>query len=92
MGENPLQNFRHFDGLTEAWELQKTGLVVVGEEMYKLELWHSFSNPDIAYYVHIFEMKDGIWRKMKDAPFAEGPEADIAMGTAMSFLSERAAA
>ena len=92
MEENSLKNFRRFEGLTEAWELSKTGLVVVREKMYKLELWHSVSNPDIPFYVHIFEMQDGVWRKMKDAPFAEGPEADIALGTAMSFLSEKAAA
>jgi hypothetical protein len=92
MGENPLKNFRHFDGITEAWELQRTGLVVVNDTRYKLELWHSYANPDIPYYVHIFELMNGVWTKLPDAPFSEGLEADIALSTAMSFLSEKAAA
>jgi hypothetical protein len=92
MAENPLKNFRRFDGLTEAWELQRTGLVVINETKYKLEVWHSYSNPDIAYYVHIFELIDGTWKTVPDAPFSEGPEAEIALSTAMSFLSEKAAA
>jgi hypothetical protein len=92
MGENPLKNFRHFDGITEAWELHRTGLVVVNDTRYKLELWHSYANPDIPYYVHIFELMNGVWTKLPDAPFSEGLEADIALSTAMSFLSEKAAA
>ncbi len=92
MPENPLQNFRHFQGITEAWELVKTGIIVVNNETYKLELWHSHSNPDTPYYVPIFIMQDGAWRKWADAPFSEGPEPDIALSTAMAFLSEKAAA
>ena len=92
MGENPLKNFRHFEGITEAWELVKTGIVVVNETMYKLELWHSHSNPDVPYYVPIFVMQDGVWKKWEDAPFSEGPEPDIALSTAMAFLSEKTAA
>lgn len=92
MGENPLKNYRHFDGITEAWELQRTCLVVVNDTGYKLEVWHSYSNPDIPYYVHIFELVDGVWRKIPEAPISEGPEAEIALSTAMSYLSEKAAA
>ena len=92
MGENPLKNFRHFDGINEAWELYRTGLVVANDTKYKLEVWHSYSNPDIPYYVHIFELIDGVWKTVPNAPFTEGPEADIALSSAMAFLSERAAA
>lgn len=92
MEKNPLQDYRRFDGITEALELLKTGLVVVKETMYKLELWHSYSNPDIPYYVHIFAMEDGVWRKVPDAPISESLEPDIALSTAMAFLSERATA
>jgi hypothetical protein len=47
---NPLEYFRNFPNINEAWELVKTGLVVIEEKLYRLELWHSYSNPDIAYY------------------------------------------
>lgn len=92
MPENPLKNFRHFEGITEAWELVKTGIIVVNNELYKLELWHSHANPDTPYYVPIYIMQDGVWRKWADAPFAEGLEPEIALSTAMAFLSEKAAA
>ena len=31
--ENPLQNFRSYPRINEAWELQKTGLVVIDEAL-----------------------------------------------------------
>jgi hypothetical protein len=92
MPDNPLKNFRHFEGITEAWELIKTGIIVANGKTYKLELWHSHSNPDLPYYVPIFIMQDGIWKKWAEAPLSEGLEPEIALSTAMAFLSENAAA
>ncbi|HZR30965.1 MAG TPA: hypothetical protein VFA76_03810 [Terriglobales bacterium] len=89
--ENPLQNFRSYPGINEAWELQKTGLVVMDEVLYKLELWHSISNPDVPYYVAVYVKENGVWHQMQDAPFATGPTGDDALGAAMASLSERAA-
>ena len=89
---NPLEYFRNFPNINEAWELVKTGLVVIEEKLYRLELWHSYSNPDIAYYVSIFIQQDGVWRRMPDPPFAVGLSGDEALGAAMAFLSENTAA
>lgn len=92
MAENVLKQYRQYSGITEAWELVRTGMVVINNTMYKLELWHSHSNPDIPYYVPVYVQQDGVWKRMEDAPFAEAPDPEIAMGTAMAFLSERLAA
>lgn len=92
MAENALKDYRKYEGITEAWELVRTGLVVIRDTMYKLELWHSHSNLDIPYYVPVYVDDGGVWRRMNDAPFSAAPDPEIAMGTAMAFLSERAAA
>ena len=92
MSTSALADFRCFNGITEAWELNQTGLVVLAGEMYKLELWHSHSNPDIPYYVSIHVQQDGIWRRMPDPPFPVALTGDEAMRTAMAFLAERKAA
>ena len=92
MSENAFADFRMFPLISEAWELQRTGLVIINEELYKLELWHSFSNPDIPYYVSISIQKDGVWKRMPDPPFATGREGDQAFRDAMAFLTERLAA
>jgi len=89
--ENPLQNFRSYPRINEAWELQKTGLVVIDEVLYKMELWHSISNPDVPYYVAVYVKEDGLWKQMQDAPFATGLSGHDALGAAMACLSERAA-
>lgn len=87
-----LQDFRTFPGISEAWELVQTGLVVIRETAYRLELWHSYSNPDIPYYVSIYVQQDGVWKKMQDSMFPIGLDADSTMREAMAFLSERLAA
>lgn len=92
MSKSPLADFRSFSGISEAWELVQTGLIVLGGEMYKLEAWHSHSNPDIPYYVSIHIQQDGVWRRMPDPPFTVAMSADDAMRTAMAFLAERQAA
>jgi hypothetical protein len=87
-----LQDYRNYQGITEAWELVKTGVVVIREQLYRLELWHSFSNPDIAYYVSVYVQQDGVWKKMSDPIFPIGLDANETMSAAMAFLSERMAA
>ena len=89
---NPLEFFRNFPGINEAWELVRTSLVVIEEKLYRLELWHSYSNPDISYYVSICIQQDGVWRRMPDPPFSVGLSGDEALGAAMAFLSENPAA
>jgi hypothetical protein len=89
MAENALEDFRSFAGITESWELMKTGLVVVGGNSYRLELWHSYSNPDIPYYVSTYVQENGVWRKMPDQSFPIAPSGDEALRTAMAFLVER---
>jgi hypothetical protein len=51
MSDNAFEDFRLFPPISEAWELMRSGLVIIKEELYKLELWHSYTNPDIPYYV-----------------------------------------
>jgi hypothetical protein len=87
-----LEEFRNYPGITESWELIKTGIIVIREQLYRLELWHSFSNPDIAYYVSVYVLQDGMWKKMSDPIFPIGLDANQTMGRAMAFLSERLAA
>ncbi|HVH87186.1 MAG TPA: hypothetical protein VM912_10700 [Terriglobales bacterium] len=89
---NSLEDFRNFPGITEAWELIKTGVIVIREQMYRLELWHSYSNPDIAYYVSVYIQADGVWKKMPDPIFPIGLDGEQTMREAMAFLSERMAA
>lgn len=90
--DNALKDFRNYPGITEAWELVKTGVVVIKEQLYRLELWHSYSNPDIAYYVSVYVQENGVWKKMTDPIFPIGLDADQTMREAMAFLSERLAA
>ena len=90
--DNALEDFRNFPGISESWELVKTGVVVIREQFYRLELWHSYSNPDIAYYVSVYIQQDGMWKKMSDPIFPIGLDADQTMREAMAFLSERLAA
>ncbi len=90
--QNALEDFRMFPSITEAWELLKTGLIVSNESKYRLELWHSYSNPDIPYYVAIYIQTDGVWKRMPDPPFPTGLDGDQTLREAMAFLSERAAA
>jgi len=90
--DNGLEDFRNFPGITEAWELVKTGVVVIREQLFRLELWHSYSNPDIAYYVSVYIQQDGLWKKMSDPIFPIGLDGDQTMREAMAFLSERMAA
>ena len=92
MADNALQDFRCFEGITEAWELVKTGLVVVANTSYKLELWHSYSNPDIPYYVATYQQDEGVWRKLPDRDFPIALSGDEALRTAMAFLAEKHAA
>ncbi|HSM85689.1 MAG TPA: hypothetical protein VLT16_06035 [Candidatus Limnocylindrales bacterium] len=92
MSNNALEDYRKFTGITEAWELERTGLVVIREELYKLELWHSYSNPDLAYYVAVHIQEKGIWKTVSDPPFATGRNGDEALRDAMVFLTERLAA
>jgi len=90
--DNALEDFRCFPGISESWELIKTGVVVIRGQMYRLELWHSHSNPDIPYYVSTYIQQDGMWKKMSDPIFPIGLDADQTMREAMAFLSERLAA
>jgi hypothetical protein len=92
MSDNAFADFRLFPAISEAWELTRSGLVIIREEMYKLELWHSYANPDIPYYVSISIQKNGTWTRMPDPPFAVGRDADQALRDAMAFLTERLAA
>lgn len=92
MSDNAIKDFRMFPGITEAWELVRTGLIVIKEELYKLELWHSYSNPDVPYYVAIYIQEKGAWKRISDPPFASGRNGDEALRDAMVFLSERLAA
>ena len=87
-----LEEFRSFPGITEAWQLIQTGVVVIREQMYRLELWHSYSNADIPYYVSVYTLDNGVWKKMSDPIFPIGLDADQTMREAMAFLSERLAA
>ena len=87
-----LEDYRKFPGITEAWELVKTGVVVIREQLYRLELWHSYSNLDIPYYVSVYIQQDGVWKKMPDPIFPIGLDAEQTMREAMAFLSERLAA
>ena len=89
---NSLKDFRNFPGITEAWELIKTGVVIIREQMYRLELWHSYSNPDIPYYVSVYVQEDGVWKRMQDPIFPIGLDAEQTLREAMAFLSERLAA
>ena len=84
-------DYRMFPGVSEAWELERTGLIVIREQLYKLELWRSFSNADIPYYVSISVQNDGVWQRMADPPFATGRSGDQAIRDAMVFVTERAA-
>lgn len=88
---NTLADYRTFAGVAESWELVRTGLIVVSGTMYRLELWHSYSNADIPYYVSIYTDHDGVWRRMADAPFPIAPSGEEAMRSAMAFLTQRAA-
>ncbi len=89
---NALQDFRCFAGITEAWELKRTGLIVVRDTYYKLELWHSYSNLDVPYYVAVYVRENGLWRHMPDQPFAVAPDGEQALRTAMDFLVKDEAA
>ena len=90
--DHALKDFRNFPGITEAWELIRSGMVVIREQMFRLELWHSHSNPDIPYYVCVYTLDNGLWKKMSDPIFPIGLDADQTMREAMAFLSERLAA
>jgi hypothetical protein len=87
-----LEDFRMFPGILESWELTRTGLIRIREELYKLELWHSYSNPDIPFYVAIYVQENGVWRRMSDPPFSISADGDQALREAMAFLAERLAA
>ena len=87
-----LEDFRNYPGITESWELVKTGVIVIREQKYRLELWHSFSNPDIAYYVSVYVEHEGVWKRMSDAIYPIGLDPNQTMSAAMAFLSERLAA
>lgn len=89
MAKSALEDFRCFAGITESWELIKTGLVVLAGISYKLELWHSYSNPDIPYYVSTYVQEEGVWRKLPDKSFPTAPSGEEAMRTAMAFLAEK---
>ncbi len=86
---NPLEDYCSIEGIEEAWELVKTGLIVVQGTMYKLELWHSFSNPDIQYYVSIHVLQGDAWKRMPDQPFPTAPNADAAFRAAMALIVDR---
>jgi hypothetical protein len=92
MANDALEDFRCFAGITESWELVKTGLVVIAGISYKLELWHSYSNPDIPYYVSTYVQESGLWRKLPDQSFPIGLNGEEALRTAMAFLVEKHAA
>lgn len=87
-----LEDYRNYSEISESWELIKTGAIVIREQMYRLELWHSFSNPDIAYFVSVYVQEGGVWKKMSDPIFPIGLDANQTMSSAMAFLSERLAA
>jgi hypothetical protein len=87
-----LEDFRNFHGIAESWELIRTGKIMIREQMFRLELWHSYSNLDIPYYVSIYTLDNGEWKKMTDPVFPIGLDADQTMREAMAFLSERLAA
>jgi len=89
---NAFADYRMFPAISEAWELERSGLVIINEQLYKLELWHSYSNPDIPYYVSISILQGDAWRRMPDPPFATGREGNEALRDAMAFLTERLAA
>jgi hypothetical protein len=89
---NAFADYRCFPDINEAWELLRTGLVVIRGESYRLELWHSYSNPDIAYYVSIYIQTDGVWKRMPNPPFSTALDGDEALRQAMAFLVERLAA
>ena len=90
--ENVFSEFRNFEGINEAWELQRTGMIVVRGKMYRLELWHSHSNADVPYYVSVYVSIDNVWRRLPDPPFTVAPDGDEALRRAMLFVSERFAA
>lgn len=94
MAENchALEEFRNYPGINESWELIKTGIIVIREQKYRLELWHSFSNPDIGYFVSVHIEQDGVWKRIPDPIFPMGLDANQTMSSAMAFLSERLAA
>ena len=92
MTDNAFADYRMFPVISEAWELKRTGLVIINEELFKLELWHSYSNQDIPFYVAIYVQENGVWRKMADPPFATGRDGDQALRDAMVVLTERQAA
>jgi len=92
MTENALKDFRRYSGISECWELIKSAIIVVSDTTYRLELWHSYSNPDVPYYVSVYIQEEGAWKKMPDAPFSIGPDAELALGNALAILSERTAA
>jgi len=87
MSDNAFEDYRKFPAIAEAWELVRTGLVVINENLYKLELWHSLSNPDIPFYVAIHIQQDDVWKRMPDPPFATGRDGDEALRDAMVFLA-----
>ena len=89
---NALEDYRNYSEISESWELIKTGAIAIREQMYRLELWHSFSNPDIAYFVSVYVQEGGVWKKMSDPIFPIGLDANQTMSSAMAFLSERLAA
>ena len=89
MASNPLEDFRRIAGIDEAWELIKTGLIVIRGKMYKLELWHSYSNPDIRHYVSIHVLEGDTWKRMPDQPFPTAPNPDAAIRAAMALLVDR---
>jgi hypothetical protein len=90
--DNALKEYRNFPGINEAWELEKTGIVVLHERLYKLEVWHSYSNPDLPYFVSICIQENGVWKKIPDPPFPVAPRREEALRDAMAFLAERVAA
>ncbi len=89
---NPLEDYCSIAGIEEAWELVRTGIIIIQGKMYKLELWHSYSNPDIPYYVSIHVLEGESWKRMPDQPFPTAPNADAAFRTAMAQLVDRTAA
>lgn len=90
--DNPLEDYCSIAGIEEAWELVKTGLIIIQGRMYKLELWRSYSNPDIPYYVSIHVLEGEAWKRMPDQPFPTAPSADAALRAAMAQLVDRNAA
>jgi hypothetical protein len=92
MKENALEDFRMFPGISESWELVRTGLVVIDGESYKLEVWHCHSNPDIPYFVSVSVEQEGVWKQKHNPNFPIAPSAEEAMRKAMAFLSEDKAA